>query len=245
VRTPTVLLLVSIVTAVSACGAGEGNDGAPDPVPPGSEDVDADAPVGQTDVEQDDQADEQAEAAATEDPAPDLPFESGDGWFEIDGERYEAVWVVRCLPGQLDTEQPHGDDLDLLAYAGGQRYFGLDLAHQEVVLTPDDDRNYTALYADPFLSRDGEDGVEQFGDIGFATGPDGAWYDLGSADPLQLALGNEGSDPLAEPVATLRGERVTGTAAGLLQTWPDAGAGTATVLYDLSVPGEAFDCEEL
>jgi hypothetical protein len=237
VRTPTVLLLVAVVTATSACSAGDGNDVAPDPVPPASDDVDADPPL--------DEPDDQAEAAATQDPASDLPFESGDGWFEVDGERYEAEWVVRCLPRHLDIEQPHEDDLELLAYAGGQTHFGLDLSHQEIFLTPDDDRNYTALYAHPSLSRDGEGGVERFGDTGFATGPDGAWYDLGSASPLQLALGNEGASPLPEPAATVQGQRVTGTAAGLLQNWPEEAAGTTTVTYDLSIPGEEFDCDEL
>lgn len=236
-RTPTVLLLVAVVTATGACSAGDGNDVAPDPVPAGSDDIDADPPV--------DEPDDQAEAAATQDPAPVLPFESGDGWFEVDGERYEAEWVVRCLPRHLDTEQPHEDDLELLAYAGGQTYFGLDLSFQEVFLTPDDDRNYTALYAEPFLSRDAAGGVEQFGDIGFATGPDGAWYDLSSASPLQLALGNEDPSPLPEPAATVLGERVTGTAAGLIQNWPEDGAGTAAVTYDLSIPVEGFDCDEL
>lgn len=238
-RTPTALLLVALVTVTSACSAGDGNGVAPDPAAPGSsgsDDVDANPPV--------DELDDQAEAAATQDPAPDLPFESGDGWFEVDGERYEAEWVVRCLPRHLDVEQPHEDNLELVAYGGGQTYLGLDLAYQEVFLTPDDDRNYTALYADPFLSRDGEGGVERFGDTGFATGPDGAWYDLGSADPLQLALGNEGSSPLPEPAATVQGERVTGIVV-LPQDGPEEATVTVTVTYDLSLPDEAFDCDEL
>jgi hypothetical protein len=234
------VLVVALTTATSACSAGDGSDIAPEPA--SDEAAESENPSQDPSV---DEPDEPDEAAASQDPASDLPFDSGDGWFEIDGERYQAEWVVRCMPQDLDMEQPHEDDLELIAYAGGQTFFWLELSSQEVVLTPDDDRNYTALYAHPSLSRDGEGGREEFGDTGFATGPDGAWYDLRSADPLQLALGNQGSSPLPEPAATVQGERVTGTAAGLTQEWPEEGTVTVTVTYDLSIPAEEFDCEEL
>jgi hypothetical protein len=220
-RTPAVVFLIAVAAVTSACSAGDGGDSAPEP----------------------------ASGAAAEsenpnpDPGPDVPFDSGDGWFEVDGERYEAEWVVRCMP--QDMEDPHEDDLELIAYAGGQTFFWLELESQEVVLTPDDDRNYTALYAHPSVSRDVEGGREEFGDTGFATGPDGAWYDLRSASPMQLALGNESFTPLPEPAATVQGGRVTGTAVDLMQEWPDEGTATVTVTYDLSIPADEFDCEEL
>jgi hypothetical protein len=234
------VLLIAVATATSACSAGDGSDIAPEPA--SDEAAESENPIQDPSVGEPEEPDE---AAASQDPSSDVPFDRGDGWFEIDGERYEAEWVVRCMPQHLDIEEPHEDDLELIAYAGGQTFFWLELSSQEVVLTPDDDRNYTALYAHPSLSRDGEGGRQEFGDTAFATGPDGAWYDLRSADPLQLALGNQGSNPLPEPAATRQGERVTGTAAGLTQEWPEDGTATVTVTYHLSIPAEEFDCEEL
>jgi hypothetical protein len=166
------VLVIAVATATSACSAGDGSDIAPEPA--SDEAAESENPIQDPSV---DEPEEPDEAAASQDPASDVPFDSGDGWFEIDGERYEAEWVVRCMPQHLDIEEPHEDDLELIAYAGGQTFFWLELSSQEVVLTPDDDRNYTALYAHPSLSRDGEGGREEFGDTGFATGPDGAWYD--------------------------------------------------------------------
>jgi hypothetical protein len=234
------VLAIAVATATSACSAGGGSDIGPELA--SDEAAESESPIQDPSI---DEPDEPDETDASQDPAADLPFDSGDGWFEIDGERYDAEWVVRCMPQHLDIEEPHEDDLELIAYAGGQTYFWLQLSSQEVVLTPDDDRNYTALYAHPSLSRDAEGGREEFGDTGFATGPDGAWYDLRSADPLQLALGNQGASPLPEPAATTQGERVTGTAADLTQGWPEDAMATVTVTYDLSIPAEEFDCEEL
>jgi hypothetical protein len=237
------ILLVTFAAATSACSASDASDIAPEPA---SDEASASEGSSQDpSVDEPDERAESDEAAAGQDPESDVPFDSGDGWFEIDGERHKAEWVVRCMPQDVDMDQAHENDLELIAYAGGQTFLWLELSSQEVVLTPDDDRNYTALYAHPSLSRDGEGGREEFGDAGFATGPDGAWYDLRGASPMQLALGSEDSSPLPEPAATVQGERVTGTAADLTQEWPDEGTATVTVTYDLSIPAEEFDCEEL
>ena len=233
-RLPTLLAVAVLLVAAGGCGAAGDADGALDPAAEQS-----DAPQEPGTAAPADGSDGSDGSAAA-----DLPFLSGDGWFEVDGVRHEARWVARCLPEEIGPQPIGAEEVNLIAYAGDQGVFELRLSTREVVLAPDDERNYTAEYVHPALSRTGASGLEQFGDVGLATGPDGAWYDLQGSDPFQLALGNQGEGPVAGSAASRGGGRVSGSL-DLEQTWPEEVTGQVSVTYDLSIPSEEFDCDEL
>lgn len=173
----------------------------------------------------------------------ELPFESGDGHFTVDGQRVEAVWVISCILDEgIFGDAPHEEALDVLARGdiGGREVFlGVTVDLRDVGSSDPDSEGYTPVSIDVFYSRSGP--TEQF-EGGVVQHPDGSWYLLGDLVP-ELAIRGQGitGDPIAGADFVTGPRRVAGTAT-LEQSWPEDADGTVVVSFDLNLPSERFDC---
>ena len=225
--------LVTLALAAAACGGAEAE---------GAQDAESSEPVVTTQAAstQDTTAPETTAGEGSNSdeesrPAQELPFESGDGTFSVDGVSAEAEWVVRCMPFDAPGSEPDDRDIELIAYAGDAGFLDVRFGFDELVGTGD--RDYTA---NTFGLDWGHTTVEQSIE-GLVTGPDGAWY-FGELS-IQLALGTETSDPLTEQPVMIEGDRMRGTVdiGAIDPDQPDA----STYEFDLSIPSEVFDCSQL
>lgn len=160
--------------------------------------------------------------------SPEFAFETGDGYFEVDGERYEAQ-VIRCIPEESGTR--------VIGVASRSEVF--EVESSTAVEGPGGDANYEATRLSSSLSLSGDDGLIQFETHGLSTAPDGNWY-VGL--PIQLALSTAESEQLEDPPIVVDGSDVSGTVQ-LEQTWPEGATGTPLVTYEFSLPGEEVDCD--
>ncbi len=179
----------------------------------------------------------------------ELPFESGDGYFEVDGRRLEAAWVVSCLVDEnLYGEPAHPRDLDVRAFAvDGSTYFSVSVTVDDVESGAPGSEGYQALTVSPFLSWPGDSAPDQF-DGSVTSGPDGSWYLSGDIVP-QLVVQSGGQagltgEPAGDAEVSVDATRIGG-ALTLSQTWPEGESGTVRATWDFSVPAERFDCDEL
>ncbi len=97
-----------------------------------------------------------------------------------------------------------------------------------------DGTQYEQINLGVFHSRAGEGSTEQF-EGSVSNGADGGWFTIDPETFEQVPL--DGT-----PVA-IEGDRITGSLAGLEQTWPDEGAATVDVTWDFEIPSEVIeDC---
>ena len=233
-----IALSSALLLIVMACaGNSDGATGSTDPSSQGPETSNEVSP------DQDEEQSPTTSSQVTEqEGSQSLPFESGDGSFVVDGEQFEAVWVVRCeivLIGQ----DPHDENLDLLAYGGESVYLDLEIsAGDEYAVTAEGRRGefiYTATYFDLRLVTDAA--LTQFEDR-VVNGPGGNWY--ANAVPHLMVAGKE-FPSVPEPVGfTIEDDRIRGTLT-LEQSWPEDQDATVDVTFDLSIPSEEFDCSTL
>jgi hypothetical protein len=231
-------LLTVLGLVVAACGGAETDappdtDGATTPTAAGP---------GDTSDSEEPQSEEQPE-----EPAPggqDLPFESGTGYFEVDGQRHEPSYIVRCIPVSFGGD-PHEDDLDLRGHLL-QDGVGLEVevSVEEVSSFTDPSVGYRANRIWLFLHTSGDEGIVQY-ETGFVNDPDGNWY---SSEDLVPQMAVEGQEPQGPPLPasttfTIDDDRITG-AASLLQSYPEE-TGTVDVTFDYTIPSEEFDCDQL
>lgn len=152
---------------------------------------------------------------------------AGVGSFTADGESFDNVDVYSCEPFSFGSD-PHPDDVSLLAYLGGSSGLEVVISHRQGVDLSDGSQ-FEQIDLNVFHSRQGESGLEQF-EGGAASAADGTWYTI---DPETLE-----QTPLDTIPVVIEGDRVTGSLAGLMQTWPDEGAATVDVTFDLEIPTE-------
>jgi hypothetical protein len=150
---------------------------------------------------------------------------AGTGSFTADGESFDGVDVYRCEPFSFGQD-PHPDDIDLLAYLGGMSGLNVDIAHNQG-FDMSDGSQFEQIDLTVYYSRQGSNGVEQFEGSVF-NDADGVWYTRDSETFEQVELGGV---PFV-----IEGNRVIGELAGLEQTWPDEGAATVDVTFDLEIP---------
>lgn len=191
-------------------------------------DDDADSTGSETGAESSTTTESAAETDASSSTAPatgDLPFESGSGSYQVDGEQIDAEWVVRCADDDVRVS--------LVAWGGDGRALSIEVSDLEVVGLGED-FNYTGT---SFAADVAEDGLVAFENPRMLTGPDGAWYR--DAESLSLARGVESGEILTEAPWEFDGDRATGTFVA------EGDDGTRVVSYDLSVPSDSFDCDLL
>ncbi len=174
----------------------------------------------------------------------DLPFESGTGFYEVDGERFVPNYIVRCVPFSFGGP-PDEDDLDLRGHRGGE---GLEIEMSVEDIVPPEGVSrigYEAFHIRVFMSRRGSEGTEQY--EGRAVNhPEGDWYDAESFNATSyIYFGAEPTGPALAPPAgfDVAADRIQGTMT-LTQIWPVV-TGTVDVTFDYTIPGEEFDCDEL
>lgn len=184
-------------------------------------------------------ADDLPEAAGSSDDADSsgggggLPPAGGVGSFTVDGEPFDNVDIYSCEPFSFGSD-PDPRDLSLFGYQGGMDGLNVEVSYgqgfdpaQGVQAQFDDQIRLTVFY-----SRSGEGGTYQF-EGSAANGIDGTWYvgDFMSGDPVALD----------EAPVVIDGDRITGSLAGLDQTWPDEGADTVDVSWDFEIPSEVIE----
>lgn len=152
---------------------------------------------------------------------------AGSGSFTVDGEAFEGVEVFRCETFSFGGD-PHPDDFDLLAYQGGMSGLEVDISNRQGVDFSNGNQ-FDEIQLSVFYSRQGENGVEQF-EGSARTDSNGSWYVFDPETGDQTALDGE--------AAVIEGSRISGQLAGLDQTWPDEGAATVDVTFDLDIPTE-------
>lgn len=152
---------------------------------------------------------------------------AGVGSFTADGESFDNVDVYSCEPFSFGSD-PHPDDVSLLAYLGGTSGLEVVVTHGQGVDLSDGSQ-FDQIELSVFHSRQGESGLEQF-EASAASAADGTWF---TTDPDTLE-----QTPLDANPVVVEGDRVTGALAGLRQTWPDEGAATVDVTFDLEIPTE-------
>ncbi len=176
----------------------------------------------------------------------DLPFESGTGYFEVDGERFEPSYIVNCqIPDDFFDNPAHPDDLDLRGHklADG---VGLEVSvsAEDLVSPTDPQAEFTSKSVRLFLHQGGPEGIEQYEGQAVAW-TDGAWYD--STDWHPTIAFYSGVGPTSPPLQIgfeIGDSRIQGTLT-LAQIWPETGTGTVDVTFDYTIPSEEFDCDEL
>lgn len=227
------LVLISLISLVAAaCGgdttaAQEGGDG------------EASSPVVESQASASDDSDRTSGSESAQ--GEDLPFENGEGFFIVDGERIDPEYVVSCIPfdaSEFGGQASHPDDLAINAIKGSTA-LQVEVSYEEGA-GRGGDQVYDAVSVWPNVLRPGEDGQESF-EAGFLTDPDGVWYSRETDNPIQLSMGTAVGTPLDEAPMVRDGNRITGTAT-LPQTWPDGATGSVVVSYDLSFSSEQFDC---
>lgn len=148
----------------------------------------------------------------------------GTGTYTVDGEAVESP-VYRCDVAPSSGQEPHPDDLAVLAFQGGSDGLEVEVGHST---RPSSSGAYEATILFVFYSRSGADGLEQF-EGSAATGPDGQWY---------LQSDFDFANPFAEPPITVNGNRITGSLANVEQDYPEDGTATVDVTFDLEIPNE-------
>ena len=152
---------------------------------------------------------------------------AGTGSFTADGESFNGVDVYSCEPFSFGSD-PDPRDLSLLALLGASSGLEVEISHSQGFSTTDGTQ-FDQVNLNIFYSRQGDSGLEQF-EGSASNNAAGEWVIV---DPETFE-----EIPLTEAPVTISGDRVTGSLAGLIQTWPDEGAATVDVTYDLEVPSE-------
>jgi hypothetical protein len=152
---------------------------------------------------------------------------AGVGSFTADGDSFDGVDVYSCEPFSFGSD-PDPRDLSLLAYLGGSSGLEVEISHSQG-FDLSDGSEFEQINLNVFHSRQGYGGLEQF-EGGAVNDASGDWF---TQDPDTFE-----QIPLAEPPVVITGDNVTGALAGLVQTWPDEGAATVDVTFDLEVPTE-------
>ncbi|HSM43746.1 MAG TPA: hypothetical protein VK969_01880 [Acidimicrobiia bacterium] len=161
-----------------------------------------------------------------------LPAAGGAGSFTVDGESFDNVDVYSCEPFSFGSD-PDPRDLSLLAYLGGMDGLQVEVSHS-TSFDMSDGTEFDQINLSVFHSRQGEAGLEQF-EGSAASAADGSWFTLDPETFEQV--------PFDENPVAIDGDRITGSLAGLDQTWPDEGAATVDVTWDLEIPTEVVeDC---
>jgi hypothetical protein len=155
---------------------------------------------------------------------------AGVGSFTADGESFDGVDVYSCEPFSFGNDGPNPEDLSLLAFLGGSNGLEVEVSHSEGY-DLSDGTQFDQVNLNVFYSRQGDAGLEQF-EGGAQNRADGSWY---TTDPETYT-----EVDLDEPPVVV-GDHVTGSLAGLVQTWPDEGAATVDVTFDLEIPSEVND----
>lgn len=153
---------------------------------------------------------------------------AGKGSFVADGESFDNVDVYSCEPFSFGSD-PHPDDLSLLAYVGGSSGLEVEISHSEGFDQAGGTFDQVNVFV--FYSRSGDSGLEQF-ERSAGNAADGYWYFGGGG------FVTDESDRIDGAPFTINGDRITGELAGLEQTWPDEGAATVDVSFDLEIPSE-------
>jgi hypothetical protein len=173
-----------------------------------------------------------------------FPFQSGTGFYEVDGERFVPNYIVRCVPFSFGSP-PDERDLDLRGHHSGEG-LEIEMSVEDIVAPEGVSRTgYTAIHIRVFMSTRGTDGTEQY--EGRAVNhPDGDWYDAESFNATTYVyFGAEPTGPALTPPAGFQvaADRIQGTMT-LTQIWPVV-TGTVDVTFDYTIPSEEFDCDEL
>ncbi len=229
------IFMLCLALAIAACGgdpAGtdDGSGAEPSSSPPSALSSEPSTP---------DDSDETA--ASGSGPEGDLPFENGEGFFTIDGERFDPEFVVSCIPfdaSEFGGRAGHPDDVAINAIKDGTA-LEVQVAYEEGA-GAGGDKVYDAVFVSPIFLRPGEDGQESF-EASFLTDPEGVWYSAETDSTIQLSMGNAAGAPLDDAPMIRQDNRITGTVT-LPQTWPDGASGSVAVSYDLSFASEQFDC---
>ena len=159
-----------------------------------------------------------------------LPAAGGVGSFTVDGESFENVEIYSCEPFSFGSD-PDPRDLSLLALLGGSNGLQVELSHRQGV-DMSDGTQFDHVDLSVFHSRQGESGVEQF-EGSAASAADGTWF---TVDPETFE-----QVPFDENPVVIDGDRITGSLAGLDQTWPDEGAATVDVTWEFEIPSEVVE----
>lgn len=189
--------------------------------------------------------DQQATAPTDDGPAGDLPFESGEGSFEVDGLSYDPEFIVSCIvPEDFYGDPPHPESLNLRAFTENGESFEVTVTVEEVSSMMNPGTEYKATWLDVFHHRRGADGTEQF--LGSAVNdPDGNWYLPENLVPQLVVDGQDPLGPALEPPSgfVIDGDHITGTLV-LTQSFPE-GPGTVLATFAFTIPSEPYDCDEL
>lgn len=215
------VLLVAVVLVLAACGSDSEESPAPDDDGRGTVTTLSQTPEELAEDVMED-AEEQVESGA----ADDLLANAGTGTFTVDGQSFDTP-VFRCEPFAA-FDEPNPDDLNVRALVGDV-FVEVDLANSEgidIVNGGVFDQQSVGV----FLSRSGEEGVEQF-EARMSNDAEGNWYD---GEDFEQAT------PLGTPF-TLDGNTITGSMT-VLQNWPEGDTGTADVTFDFMFPPEIQDC---
>lgn len=154
---------------------------------------------------------------------------AGVGSFTADGESFDNVDVYSCEPFSFGSD-PHPDDVSVLAYLGGSSGLEVEVSHREGFEISDGEQvRFDQVDVAVFYSRSGESGLEQF-EGSAASNASGGWSFFNQETGEQIDL--------ADSPYERDGDRITGSLAGLEQIWPDEGAATVDVTYDLEIPTE-------
>lgn len=155
---------------------------------------------------------------------------AGVGSFTADGESFDNVDVYSCEPFSFGSD-PHPDDVSVLAYLGGTSGLEVEVSHSEGFAVSDDGEpaQFDQVTVNVFYSRQGDSGLEQF-EGSAVNDAAGGWVFFNRETGEQFDL--------AEPPYVRDGDRMTGSLASLQQSWPDEGAATVDVTYDLEIPSE-------
>lgn len=230
------IFMLCLAIAIAACG------GDPAGTDDGSGAEPSSSPPSSSSSEPQPTSDESDEtASSTNAGQEDLPFENGQGFFTVDGERIDPEFVVSCIPfdaSEFGGQASHPDDLAINAIKDGTA-LEVQVAYEEGA-GAGGDKVYDAVFASPIFLRSGEDGQESF-EASFITDPEGVWYSSETDSTIQLSMGNAAGAPLDEAPMIRQDNRITGTVT-LPQTWPDGASGSVVVSYDLSFASEQFDC---
>lgn len=156
----------------------------------------------------------------------------GTGSFTVDGESFDNVDVFSCAPFSFGSD-PDPRDLSLLGYMGGMTGLEVELSHSEG-FDMSDGSQFEQIRLRVFHSRTGDSGTEQF-EGSASNNAAGEWV---MTDPETFE-----ELPIADSPFVMEGNRISGSLAGLEQTWPDEGAATVDVTWDYEIPTEVLeDC---
>lgn len=161
----------------------------------------------------------------------DFPFETGEGFYEVDGQRFE-VQVARCIP-----DQPGEGNLDLTLFESRMTGADISLTRETMLPASDDEFETLRFRASVVMDRAGE--RVEFESPALATDPEGDWFD---AHPNELALGgSDDLESLEESPIVVEGSNVKGVVQ-MEQTFPEGASGTVLFSYEVTLPSEEVDC---